>query len=125
MDLFGLVSMEAPTSVTVGVRPRGDNEPPVLEAANGRLVELNLPEPSDSVAPAVVEPIQQVPHVEAVAAHPPSPPVVNVEDSEEEAEEEALERRRKRARSEEVEGPVKKLAVEDEAGPSSPPLEKR
>ena len=125
MDLFGLVSMEVPTSVTVGVRPRGDDEPPVLEAANGRLVELNILEPSGSVAPAAVEPIQQVPHVEAVAAHPPSPPVVNVDDSEEETEEERLERRRKRARSEEVEGPVKKPSLEDEAGPSSPTVEKR
>ena len=125
MDLFGLVNMDVPTAAAVGVRPRRDDEPPVLEASNGRLVELNIPEPSGSGAPAMVEPIQQVPHVEPVAARPPSPPVVNVDDSEEETEEERLERRRKRARSEEVEGPVKKPSLEDEAGPSSPHVEKR
>ena len=86
--------MEVPKSATIGVRPKRDDEEPLLEATSGRVVELVIPEPEGSPAAAVVEPIQQVPHVEEEVAQPPPPPVnvavVNVDDLEEETEEEGL-----------------------------------
>ena len=104
MDLFGLVEMEDPKSVAVGVRPLRDGEDPILEATRKRVTELVIPEPEGSPARAV--PIQQVPPPQPVAteAQPtptvaqPSPLSENIirVDSDE-SEEEVVQLKRRRA----------------------------
>ena len=60
MDLFDVVNLEVPTSVTVTLRPLEENERPVLKASEGRLVGLNIPNAGDGPS-AAAAPIQQVP----------------------------------------------------------------
>lgn len=59
MDLFDVVNLEVPTSVNVTLRPREENERPIVEATQGRLVDLILPAAGDGSSSAA--PIQQVP----------------------------------------------------------------
>ena len=46
MDLFSVVGIERPQRMTVGVRPRREDEVPLLEATEGRVVPLVIPESS-------------------------------------------------------------------------------
>ena len=47
MDLFSVVKLDKPKQVTIGVRPRREGKPPLLEAAAGRLaVFATVPEDS-------------------------------------------------------------------------------
>lgn len=117
MDLFAVVNLDAPRSVTIGVRPLREGETPILQATAGRVVDLVVPEPEGSpvVVPAsplqVFAPAQQMP--EAAQAPPVMVPI-EVEDSEEEMEEELPLKRKmtgdgegssKRPRPESVERP--------------------
>ena len=95
MDLFSVVNLEMPRSVTIGVRPLGEGETPLLEATDERVVELDIPEAEGSPQVIIADPVQSVAlpiQQEPVAAQPTPTstdiPVVNVEESEEEMEEE-------------------------------------
>ena len=57
MDLFAVVNLEVPRSVTIGVRPLGEGETPILEATDGRVEELVIPEPEGSPAAFMAAPI--------------------------------------------------------------------
>ena len=102
MDLFSVVHLEMPRAVAIGVRPLGEGETPLLEATDGRVVDLHIPEAEGSPQVINVPPVQMVapppPPQEPAAAQPPPPPtvipVVNVEESEEESEEPLLSRKR-------------------------------
>ena len=59
MDLFALVKLEKPKQVTIGVRPRRENEQPLLEAAAGCLTVFAAAGPEDS-PPLQVTPVQSV-----------------------------------------------------------------
>ena len=59
MDLFAVVKLEKPKQVTVGVRPRRENEQPLLEAAAGHLNVFAAAAPEDS-PPLQVTPVQSV-----------------------------------------------------------------
>ena len=59
MDLFAVVKLEKPKQVTVGVRPRRENEQPLLEAAAGHLTVFAEAAPEDS-PPLQVTPVQSV-----------------------------------------------------------------
>ena len=58
MDLFSVVKLDKPKQVTIGVRPRREGEPPLLEAAAGRLA-MYAAIPEDS-PPLQVTPVQSV-----------------------------------------------------------------
>ena len=53
------MKLEKPKQVTVGVRPRRENEQPLLEAAAGRLTVFAAGGPEDS-PPLQVTPVQSV-----------------------------------------------------------------
>jgi hypothetical protein len=59
MDLFAVVKLEKPKQVTIGVRPRRENEQPLLEAAAGHLAVFAAAGPEDS-PPLQVTPVQSV-----------------------------------------------------------------
>lgn len=64
MDLFAVVKLEKPKQVTIGVRPRRENEQPLLEAAAGHLTVFAAAVPEDS-PPLQVTPVRSVaPNVE-------------------------------------------------------------
>ena len=115
MDLFNVVHMDDPRLVTIGVRPLGEGETPVLRSTEGRVEDLVVPgdegsPPAIMVPPvqAVSPPVQQEPEV---VRNPPSPvKFVIVDDSEEDVEEPPLVR--KRARSEDGEGSSKRPRFE-------------
>ena len=101
MDLFSVVHLEMPREVTIGVRPLGEGETPVMQATQGRVVDLHIPEAEGSPQAINAPPVQAVPpHVqpEPAAEQPPPAatiiPVVDVGDSEEEMEEELPLRKR-------------------------------
>ena len=48
MDLFQVVNLEQPRLVAIGVRPTGENEEPLMQATDGRVVELHIPTPVGS-----------------------------------------------------------------------------
>ena len=97
MDLFSVVRIEAPQRMTVGVRPRRDGEVPLLEATEGRVVPLNIPESSQSEPVLNVEPVNQAqPNAEPTAEKEPTPPFVDLGESSDESEVESLRRIRKR-----------------------------
>ena len=97
MDLFSVVRIDAPQRMTVGVRPRRNEEVPLLEATAGRVVRLNVPESSESEPAINAEPVQQVqPNAEPVAEKEPTPPFVDLGESSDESEVESLRRTRKR-----------------------------
>ena len=110
--MFALAGLEAPEAVTVGVRPKRDNEDPVLEANAGRLTQLNVQEPVGS--PVVAAPITEVPPSEQAgpSTAASTPPVIHIEESEDE-EEEQLVHKRSRSGGESGE-PSKRLRAEDE-----------
>lgn len=73
MDLFAVVKVEKPKQLTIGVRPRRENEQPLLEAAAGRLTVFAAAGPEDSppllVTPVLsVAPVVEPAHVEEVQA---------------------------------------------------------
>ena len=68
MDLFDVVNLEVPTSVTVGIRPLEEGETPILQATVGRLVDLVVPNAGESPSAAV--PIQQIPPQQEHVAEP-------------------------------------------------------
>ena len=97
MDLFSVVRIEAPQRMTVGVRPRRDDEVPLLEATAGRVVPLDIPESSHSEPVLNVEPVNQAqPNAEPTAEKEPTPPFVDLGESSDESEVESLRRIRKR-----------------------------
>ena len=97
MDLFSVVRIERPQRMTVGVRPRRENEVPLLEATEGRVVPLIVPESSQSEPALNVEPVNQAPPTaEPVVEKEPTPPVVDLGESSDESEVESLRRTRKR-----------------------------
>ena len=97
MDLFSVVRIEAPQRMTVGVRPRRDDEVPLLEATEGRVVPLDIPESSQSEPALNVEPVNQAPPTtEPVAEKEPTPPFVDLGESSDESEVVSLRRIRKR-----------------------------
>ena len=59
MDLFAVVKLEKPKQVTVGVRPRRENEQPLLEATAGHLAVLG-PAVHEGSPPLQVTPVQSV-----------------------------------------------------------------
>ena len=97
MDLFSVVRIDAPQRLIVGVRPRRDEEVPILEATAGRVVRLNVPESSESEPAIDAEPVNQAqPNAEPVPEKEPTPPFVDLGDSSDEGEVESLRRTRKR-----------------------------
>ena len=83
--------------MTVGVRPRRENEVPLLEATEGRVVPLVIPESSQSEPALNVEPVNQAPPTsEPVAEKEPTPPFVDLAESSDESEVISLRRTRKR-----------------------------
>ena len=70
MDLYDVVNLEVPTSINVILRPLKENERPILEATQGRLVDLVLGDAGDGSSSAAA-PIQQVaPQQEPVVEEP-------------------------------------------------------
>ena len=128
MDLFDVVNLEVPTSVNVTLRPLEENERPILEATQGRMVDLILPAAGDGSSSAAA-PIQQVPpqqepvaEEEAGAEQEPvleqgAPQYVDLDESEE--KEVPLER--KRPPSEDGAESSKKACHEPESQPSGEP----
>ena len=117
MDLFDVVKLEMPRLVTIGVRPLGEGEEPLMQATEGHVVELHIPEVEGSPHALNVPPVQAVPpsgQSEPAAAQPPPAttviPIVNVDESEEESEEEVL--FRKRAAEDDGAEPSKRARVE-------------
>ena len=118
MDLFAVVNLEAPRSVTVGVRPLREGETPILQATAGRVVELVVPEPEGSPAVVPASPLQVFPPAQQMPEAAQTPPVVvpiEVEDSEEEVEELLL----KRKATDDAEGSSKRPRPESVERPSS------
>ena len=118
MDLFAVVNLEMPRSVTVGVRPLREGETPILEATAGRVVDLVVPSSEGSPSVVVAAPVQSVaPLVQQEPDTAQTPPnsvniaIVNLEESEEEMEEEST-LSRKRARSDDGEGSFKRSRFE-------------
>ena len=122
MDLYDVVNLEVPTSVTVTLRPLEENETPVLEATAGRLVDLVIPNAGDGPS-AAAAPIQQVPpQQELVAEEEPlaeqepvveqaAPQIVDLDESE---EREGTPLERKRAQSDDGGESSKKVRHEPE-----------
>ena len=112
MDLFAVVNLEVPRSVTIGVRPLGEGETPILQSTEGRVVDLVVPEAEGSPQVIVASPVQAVaPPVQQELGTGQDPVnVIQVDDSEEELVESPLVR--KRARSEDVEESSKRLRFE-------------
>ena len=97
MDLFSVVRLDAPQRAIVGVRPRREGEPPILEATAGRVVRLEVPESSGSEPAINAEPVNHAhPNAELVPEKEPTPPFVDLGDSSDEGEAESLRRTRKR-----------------------------
>ena len=57
--MFAVVKLEKPKQVTVGVRPRRENEQPLLEATAGHLAVLG-PVVHEGSPPLLVTPVQSV-----------------------------------------------------------------
>ena len=121
MDLYDVVNLEVPTSVKVTLRPRGENERPILEATQGRLVDLVLAGADDGSSSAAA-PIQQVPPQQEPVVEEPlveeeqvAPQVIpiDVEESVEE-EEDPSKLKRKSARGQDEGESSKKVRHEAE-----------
>ena len=100
MDLFQVVNLEQPLLVTIGVRPTGENEVPIMRATDGHVVELDIPTPVGSPQGLNVPPVQSFPPGgqpnPVVPSSLPPPPVYRVDDSDEESEEESPLQKRSR-----------------------------
>ena len=118
MDLYDVVNLEVPTSVKVTLRPRGENERPILEATQGRLVDLVLAGADDGSSSAAA-PIQQVPPQQEPVVEEPlveeeqgAPQVTPIDIEESVEEEDPSKLKRKNARGPDEGEPSKKVRHE-------------
>ena len=100
MDLFEVVKLDEPRLVTIGVRPKGENEEGLMKATDGRVVDLHIPVAEGSPHALEVPPVQSVPPSgQRNPVVPPSPPpqnfipVYKLDDSEDSEEESPLQKR--------------------------------